>query len=61
MLQSSLELAEKKGVVLVAYASQELKTHDEQGSADAGCDEHGIVGNVPGGGDEAGVDDVPVP
>ena len=54
-------LADEKAVVLLDRAPEELERHDEQDDADAGACEHACRGDVPGGGDEAGVDCVPVP
>jgi hypothetical protein len=50
MSQLALELAQKIGVVFIAYATQKFKDDDKEGGPDARCREHGIVGDVPGGG-----------
>jgi hypothetical protein len=61
MSQSAMELAQKVGVVFMTYATQKFEDDDKKGGPDARGREHGIVGDVPGGGYEARVDDVPVP
>lgn len=48
-------------VILLAGAPQHLQRNDEQHNADARAGEVALGGDLPGLGDEAGVDGVPVP
>lgn len=54
-------LLHDEAVVLLGQAAEELEGHDEEDDADAGAGEHALGLDLPGLGDEAGVDDVPVP
>lgn len=54
-------LLDDEAVVLLGQAAEELEGHDEEDDADAGAGEHALGLDLPGLGDEAGVDDVPVP
>ena len=53
--------AAKVVVELALETAEELEDHDEEDDANAGAREGPLAGDVPGAGDEAGVDRVPVP
>jgi hypothetical protein len=59
--QTALEGALQVCVELGAHAAQELEGDDEEGCADAAGGEHGVVLDVPRAGEDARVDDAPVP
>lgn len=54
-------LLDEEAVVLLGQAAEELESHDEEDDTDAGTREHALGLDLPGLGDEAGVNDVPVP
>ena len=54
-------LAHEKAIVLFDGAAEKLEKDAEEDDADAGAGEHALAGDVPGGGDKACVDGVPVP
>lgn len=57
----SVELAKQICIVLVAHTSQQLEADDEESGAHAACSKHAAVLDVPRAGEEARVDDGPVP
>jgi hypothetical protein len=59
--QTALEGALQVCVELCAHTAQELEGDDEEGCADAAGGEHGVVLDVPRAGEDARVDDAPVP
>lgn len=54
-------LLDEEAVVLLGQAAEELQSHDEEDDADAGARKHALGLDLPGLGDEAGINDVPVP
>lgn len=59
--QLALELAEEVLIPFGAAPTEELEGYNEEGGADAGGGEHGVILDMPGAGEEAGVHDAPVP
>lgn len=53
--------ADEVAVVFLCGAPEQFEGHDEEDDADAGTGHHGFGFYLPGGGDEASVDGVPVP
>lgn len=54
-------LSDQKAVVLFGGAAEHFEGDDQQHNADAGAGKDAAGGDLPGLGDEAGVDGVPVP
>lgn len=54
-------LGDDVAVVFLACATEEFERHDQEDDADAGAGEGPSGVNVPGAGEEASVDCVPVP
>jgi len=48
-------------IVLLDAASEQLEEHHQEDDANAGTGHHACAADAPGGGDEAGIDCVPIP
>lgn len=59
--QGGAVTADDEAVKLLDGPAQQLEAHDQTDDADAGAGKHAVRGDVPGRGDEAGVNRVPVP
>lgn len=57
----SLELPLQTFLIVLADAPEELEGDAEKCHANAGDSEHGFRSDMPGGGEETGIDRIPVP
>jgi hypothetical protein len=58
---ATAHLCEDHGVELLAHETENFEDDDEEGDADAGGGHHAAIFDLPGFGEEACIDSVPVP